>query len=128
MSYSFRLSRKGNNSLLYLAYTSVESLSGSFKLDLAFDLLLSALLGENIYNFGELLAHPIPSSSVSPVLDHYSPVMDHYSPAMDHYLAAFEYSLESEALCLLIMNLRNLDEQLESWHEEILKEVNMQVA
>ncbi|PWA63492.1 26S proteasome subunit-like protein [Artemisia annua] len=31
----------------------------SFKLDLAFDLSLSALLGENIYNFGELLAHPI---------------------------------------------------------------------
>ncbi|KAI3690188.1 hypothetical protein L2E82_48163 [Cichorium intybus] len=47
------------NSLLYLAYTSVESLSDSFKLDLAFDLSLSALLGDNIYNFGELLAHPI---------------------------------------------------------------------
>ncbi|XP_074264626.1 26S proteasome non-ATPase regulatory subunit 13 homolog B [Silene latifolia] len=47
------------NALLYLAYTSVESLSDSFKLDLAFDLSLSALLGENIYNFGELLAHPI---------------------------------------------------------------------
>ncbi|KNA22296.1 hypothetical protein SOVF_035360 [Spinacia oleracea] len=47
------------NALLYLAYTSVESLSESFKLDLAFDLSLSALLGENIYNFGELLAHPI---------------------------------------------------------------------
>ncbi|KAL8508721.1 hypothetical protein ACS0TY_019107 [Phlomoides rotata] len=28
-------------------------------IDLAFDLSLSALLGENIYNFGELLAHPI---------------------------------------------------------------------
>lgn len=27
--------------------------------DLAFDLSLSALLGDNIYNFGELLAHPI---------------------------------------------------------------------
>ncbi|GKD34879.1 serine/arginine-rich splicing factor RS2Z32, partial [Tanacetum coccineum] len=40
-------------------YTSVESLSDSFKLDLAFDLSLSALLGENVYNFGELLAHPI---------------------------------------------------------------------
>ncbi|PWA63681.1 Ribose 5-phosphate isomerase, type A [Artemisia annua] len=26
-----------------------------------------------------------PSSSVSPVLDHYSPIMEHYSPAMDHY-------------------------------------------
>nr|XP_043627664.1 26S proteasome non-ATPase regulatory subunit 13 homolog B-like [Erigeron canadensis] len=47
------------NSLLYLAYTSVESLSNAFKLDLAFDLSLSALLGENIYNFGELLANPV---------------------------------------------------------------------
>ncbi|GAB2235382.1 hypothetical protein Droror1_Dr00025806 [Drosera rotundifolia] len=47
------------NALLYLAYTSVESLSDSFKLDLTFDLSLSALLGDNIYNFGELLAHPI---------------------------------------------------------------------
>ncbi|KAI3787168.1 hypothetical protein L1987_41429 [Smallanthus sonchifolius] len=47
------------SALLYLAYTSVESLSDSFKLDLAFDLSLSALLGENVYNFGELLAHPI---------------------------------------------------------------------
>ncbi|EPS67018.1 hypothetical protein M569_07759, partial [Genlisea aurea] len=27
--------------------------------DLAFDLSLAALLGENVYNFGELLAHPI---------------------------------------------------------------------
>ncbi|KAL1569206.1 26S proteasome non-ATPase regulatory subunit 13 B [Salvia divinorum] len=47
------------SALLYLAYTSVETLSESFKLDLTFDLSLSALLGENIYNFGELLAHPI---------------------------------------------------------------------
>ncbi|PIA43411.1 hypothetical protein AQUCO_01900061v1 [Aquilegia coerulea] len=47
------------SSLLYLAYTSVESLSDTFKLDLAFDLSLSALLGDNIYNFGELLSHPI---------------------------------------------------------------------
>ncbi|KAM7258691.1 hypothetical protein ACFE04_014432 [Oxalis oulophora] len=47
------------SALLYLAYTSVDSLSDSFKLDLAFDLSLSALLGDNIYNFGELLAHPI---------------------------------------------------------------------
>ncbi|KAK7301196.1 hypothetical protein RJT34_12057 [Clitoria ternatea] len=31
--------------------------------DLAFDLSLSALLGDNIYNFGELLAHPIAFNS-----------------------------------------------------------------
>ncbi|KAE8779090.1 26S proteasome non-ATPase regulatory subunit 13 [Hordeum vulgare] len=49
------------NALLYLAYTTVGSLSDSFKLDLAFDLSLAALLGDNIYNFGELLAHPIVS-------------------------------------------------------------------
>ncbi|GAB2296060.1 26S proteasome non-ATPase regulatory subunit 13 A [Dionaea muscipula] len=50
------------SALLYLACTKVESLSDSFKLDLAFDLSLSALLGDNIYNFGELLAHPIVKS------------------------------------------------------------------
>ncbi|MBA0740950.1 hypothetical protein Gogos_014132 [Gossypium gossypioides] len=50
------------SALLYLGYTSVDSLSESFKLDLAFDLSLSALLGDNIYNFGELLAHPIVKS------------------------------------------------------------------
>nr|XP_016499118.1 PREDICTED: 26S proteasome non-ATPase regulatory subunit 13 homolog B-like [Nicotiana tabacum] len=47
------------NALLCLAYTSVDSLSESFKLDLAFDLSLSALLGDNVYNFRELLAPPI---------------------------------------------------------------------
>ncbi|XP_058103971.1 26S proteasome non-ATPase regulatory subunit 13 homolog B [Magnolia sinica] len=52
------------SALLYLAYTTVESLSETFKLDLAFDLSLSALLGDNIYNFGELLAHPIMKSLV----------------------------------------------------------------
>nr|CAB3495137.1 unnamed protein product [Digitaria exilis] len=52
------------NALLYLAYTTVESLSESFKLDLAFDLSLAALLGDNIYNFGELLAHPIINSLI----------------------------------------------------------------
>lgn len=50
------------NTLLYLAFTSVESLSAAFKQDLAFDLSLSALLGDNIYNLGELLAHPIINS------------------------------------------------------------------
>ncbi|URE20095.1 26S proteasome non-atpase regulatory [Musa troglodytarum] len=50
------------STLLHLAYTTVETLSESFKLDLAFDLSLSALLGDNIYNFGELLAHPIINS------------------------------------------------------------------
>ncbi|KAG0497882.1 hypothetical protein HPP92_002238 [Vanilla planifolia] len=52
------------SALLYLAYTEVDTLSETFKLDLAFDLSLSALLGDNIYNFGELLAHPIIKSLI----------------------------------------------------------------
>lgn len=36
--------------------------------DLAFDLSLSALLGENIYNFGELLAHPVVSLAFDLIL------------------------------------------------------------
>lgn len=50
------------SALLYLAYTSLDTLSEPFKLDLAVDLSLAALLGEKIYNFGELLAHPIVKS------------------------------------------------------------------
>ncbi|XBI94524.1 hypothetical protein VPH35_031146 [Triticum aestivum] len=47
------------NALLYLAYTTVESLSEPFKHNLAFDLSLVSLLGDNIYNIRELLSHPI---------------------------------------------------------------------
>ncbi|KAG5249067.1 26S proteasome non-ATPase regulatory [Salix suchowensis] len=62
-SYYWEFAEFYKSALLYLAYTAVESLSDSFKLDLAFDLSLSALLGDNIYNFGELLAHPIPTGT-----------------------------------------------------------------
>ncbi len=42
-----------------VAYTPLESLSDSQKQALAFDLGLAALCGEKIYQFGELLLHPI---------------------------------------------------------------------
>jgi len=47
------------SSLLYLAYTPIESLSKDRKITLAYNLGHSALLGDQIYNFGELLQHPI---------------------------------------------------------------------
>mmetsp|Transcript_20813 Transcript_20813/g.48079 ORF Transcript_20813/g.48079 Transcript_20813/m.48079 type:complete len:318 (+) Transcript_20813:370-1323(+) len=47
------------SSLLYLAYTPLESLSDAQKQALAFDLGLAALCGEKIFQFGELLLHPI---------------------------------------------------------------------
>lgn len=45
--------------LHYLAFVSSESLHYDFKLALAVDVSLAALLGEGVYNFGELLLHPI---------------------------------------------------------------------
>lgn len=46
-------------SLLYLAYTQTDALPPQQRLSLAVDISLAALLGENVYNFGELLLHPI---------------------------------------------------------------------
>mmetsp|Transcript_31111 Transcript_31111/g.80344 ORF Transcript_31111/g.80344 Transcript_31111/m.80344 type:complete len:388 (+) Transcript_31111:285-1448(+) len=47
------------SSLLYLAYVSSDVLPAEYKVSLAVDISLAALLGENVYSFGELLQHPI---------------------------------------------------------------------
>jgi len=48
--------------MLYLAYVSCEMLPMETRAALSVDLCLAALLGENVYNFAELLAHPIVES------------------------------------------------------------------
>eukprot|EP01026_Neomeris_dumetosa_P040872 TRINITY_DN3379_c0_g1_i7.p2 TRINITY_DN3379_c0_g1~~TRINITY_DN3379_c0_g1_i7.p2 ORF type:complete len:308 (-),score=27.89 TRINITY_DN3379_c0_g1_i7:286-1080(-) len=45
--------------LMYLCYVESDKLPTPYKLSLAVDVSLSALLGDNVYNFGELLLHPI---------------------------------------------------------------------
>lgn len=47
------------NSLLYLACINLDDLSNLQKQQRAYDLAIAALLGDKIYNFGELLLHPI---------------------------------------------------------------------
>jgi len=47
------------NAMLYLTYTTLEGISRQEQVQLASDVGLAALLGKNIYNFGELLQHPI---------------------------------------------------------------------
>uniref|UniRef100_A0A060T8F6 ARAD1D03234p n=1 Tax=Blastobotrys adeninivorans TaxID=409370 RepID=A0A060T8F6_BLAAD len=47
------------NALLYLACIKLEELSTVQQQQLAYDLAVAALLGDKIYNFGELLLHPI---------------------------------------------------------------------
>jgi 26S proteasome regulatory subunit N9 len=48
-----------SSSLLYLACIDLASLSPKAMHEQAYSLCLAALLGENIYNFGELLQHPV---------------------------------------------------------------------
>jgi len=47
------------NYLLYLVYVPLETLSETKQREIALDLSLAALVGETIYNFGELISHPI---------------------------------------------------------------------
>jgi len=47
------------NGLMFLAYTPLDSLSLEDKQILATDMALAALTGENVFNFGEVLATPI---------------------------------------------------------------------
>lgn len=47
------------STLMYLSYVSSDSLQPDFKLRLAVDVSLAALLGEHLYSFGQLLQHPI---------------------------------------------------------------------
>jgi len=47
------------SALTYLTYANVETLPASEQQALAFDLGIAALIGESIYNFGELLANDI---------------------------------------------------------------------
>ncbi|KAJ3136169.1 26S proteasome regulatory subunit [Physocladia obscura] len=54
-----------HNALLFLSSTSLEEISTAEKIERAYDLSLSALLGDGLYNFGELLMHPILDSLTS---------------------------------------------------------------
>ncbi|KAI8876297.1 PCI-domain-containing protein [Backusella circina FSU 941] len=47
------------SALLYLACVNIEELTSADRIERAYDLSLAALLGDMIYNFGELLMHPI---------------------------------------------------------------------
>jgi 26S proteasome regulatory subunit N9 len=47
------------SSLMYLSFVSSDALTYEFKLALAVDVSLAALLGEHLYNFAQLLMHPV---------------------------------------------------------------------
>ncbi|GMH09170.1 hypothetical protein Nepgr_011010 [Nepenthes gracilis] len=104
------------SALLYLAYTSVESLSESFKLDLAFDLSLSALLGDNIYNFGELLGHPIIRSLLGTKVEW-----------LYYILQAFNYGdlVRYQELCCVHKDALDAQPALVANEKKLLEKVNV---
>jgi len=57
-----RLAEYYRFALLYLSYTPLESLDDEEKRSFAYNLGIAALVGEETYNFGDLLAHPIVDS------------------------------------------------------------------
>ncbi|XP_047325418.1 26S proteasome non-ATPase regulatory subunit 13 homolog A-like [Impatiens glandulifera] len=102
------------SALLYLAYISVESLSTSFKLDLAFDLSLAALLGDNIYNFGELLAHPIMTSLIGTKVEWLYHILDAFNSGNLAYYQELcsLHTAELSAQPALVKNEKNLLEKI----------------
>ncbi|PKA66227.1 hypothetical protein AXF42_Ash006924 [Apostasia shenzhenica] len=104
------------SALLYLAYTEVDSLSDTFKLDLAFDLSLSALLGDNIYNFGELLAHPIIKSLIGTKAEW-----------MYHILQAFNTGnlARYQGLCSVHNTALNAQPALVANEKKLLEKINI---
>lgn len=51
-----------DNALLYLAHSDLENVPLPEQQELALDLALASLSGENIFSFGELLSHPVLNS------------------------------------------------------------------
>ncbi|KAI8097699.1 uncharacterized protein BX664DRAFT_293380 [Halteromyces radiatus] len=47
------------SALLFLACVNLDDMSTTEKVERAYDLAMAALLGDSIYNFGELLMHPV---------------------------------------------------------------------
>lgn len=54
-----------NAALMFLAYTSVDDLSSEYKYTLATDMCLASIAGDDIFNFGEVLATPILAALVN---------------------------------------------------------------
>lgn len=102
------------SALMYLAYTSVETLSEPFKLDLAFDLSLAALLGDNIYNFGELLAHPIVKSLLGSTVDWLYHILEAFNTGdlAKYQELSWRYKTDLSAQPALVDNEKKLLEKI----------------
>lgn len=50
------------NMMMHLAYISMDGVDIETQRSIAFDLCLAALIGDKVYNFGELLVHPVLNS------------------------------------------------------------------
>lgn len=68
--------------LLHLSYRSLDHAPDSVKLNTAFGLSLSALLGDNIYDVSELLAHPTMKCLLETKMNGFTSSLRHSMPVM----------------------------------------------
>lgn len=126
--------------LRFLGCTELDQIPDDERLSRAFTLCLAALLGEGVYNFGELLAHPIldclKSTEKQWVVDllfafnsgslaKYEALRPAWSQQPD--LAAKELALRQKIclLCLMEMTFRRPGNQRVLTFEEIAKETQL---
>lgn len=102
------------NALLYLSYTSLESLSEQERLQMAFDLGISALVGEDIYSFGDLLAHPIIESLVGTEAEWLHHLLHAFNkgdiPKYEQLVGQYEQQLASQPI--LIQHVARMKEKI----------------
>ena len=101
-------------SVRYLAYINSEELEGEQRTALAVDIALSALLGEGIFGFGELLLHPIVTALDTPQLRWLRQILDCFEKGDLHRYEALcvEHAAYLNAQPALVAHERRLREKI----------------
>jgi 26S proteasome regulatory subunit N9 len=103
--------------ILYLAYVDCMTLGEDVAQELAVDLALAALLGENVFNFAEFLAHPISKFISKESKSEFGWLLDMVQVFNDGDLNAYDelcekYADQLNAQPALVMHERKLREKI----------------
>lgn len=102
------------SSMQYLAFVSSDTLAPEFKLPLAVDIALAALLGEGVYGFAQLLMHPIVKVLQGGTYAWLGEMLDVFNrgdlPAYDALCAKYATTLNAQPA--LVENERRLREKV----------------
>lgn len=86
------------NSLLYLACVELETLSQAEAISQAHDLCVAALLGDTVYNFGELLMHPILGSLKGTQFEYLEQTLNAFNSGNHQQFDALIHAISSNSI------------------------------